>query len=65
MKKGENTAEARPAGAKALTPAKLRRASGGFLRTLHARRDLPACQGLLARGRKGMLGGEFIHHLGQ
>ena len=33
MKKGENTAEARPAGARALTPAKLRGASGGFLRT--------------------------------
>lgn len=40
MKKGENTAEAWPAEARALTPAKLRGASGGFPRTPHARRDL-------------------------
>lgn len=65
MKKGENTAETRPAEARALTLAKLRGASDGFLRTPHARRDLPACQGLLARGQEGMLGVEFIHHLGQ
>lgn len=47
---GGSRAEARPVGARVLTPAQLRGASGRSPTTPHTRKDLPDCPGLLTRG---------------